>query len=573
MSNYSGVTQFMRCAYYGRYSTNMQRPASLEDQRRVITEYADEKGWTILEEHVYEDAALSGTTKIGRKRLKALEVAAQQRPRVFDYVLFDDTSRLSRDVEDVLQFEKLMRHFGIKVCFVSQKLDSDDPSFSMLLAVHAIVDQQYVTRLRHKVHSAQKGRVLAGFNAGSCAYGYRQVVIESPSSATAIGRAATTGSMLEIVEVEAVIIRRIFQHFADGYSSWNIAVKLNLETVTSPRNSQSGKHKGEWSGDTIKRMLHNKKYRGMNVWNMTTQIEHPVTGQIRKEYKPVHEHVRVDAPHLRIVSNELWDQVVARLNHLQEKQNARVLGGHNRAKNKDYLYSGLLFCGICDSRMRIGGKGQNAVYECPNHRSRRGCSNSLRIRQHRAAAQITQMLANELFLPEYLNYLVSAVYKELKEVWHRQSQEAAGEDISDLRRSLTACQEKIDNLIDHIEDTGSQGLKVRLAEREFEKQRIADKLSRLKGSKKMTLTEEDLQALVRENVANLLDVLKAEVPLARKVLQQHVKRLLLFPDETDTGPVFQVIGELDLFSGPKDPESGVLLGCSGTGTIGAWLSA
>src|SRR5258708_12063872 len=99
MNHYSGVTQFMRCAYYGRYSTSMQRPASLEDQRRVITEHAEEKGWTILEEHVYEDAAQSGTTKVGRKRLKALEDAPHQRPPLFHFVLFHHTSPLTLNAQ------------------------------------------------------------------------------------------------------------------------------------------------------------------------------------------------------------------------------------------------------------------------------------------------------------------------------------------------------------------------------------------------------------------------------------------------------------------------------------------
>jgi len=177
--------QFARCAHYGRYSTKMQRPASLEDQERVCRDYAAAKGWLILDEHIYTDAALSGTTKAKRKGLEALETAAQTRPRPFDYALFDDSSRLSRDLGDVLEFEKLMRHYGIKVCFASQQLDSSDPNFMTMLTVYGM--------------------------------------------------------------------------------------------VPSPRNSRSGKRDSEWDPGTIKRILHNEKYRGMNVWNVTTQLEHPTT--------------------------------------------------------------------------------------------------------------------------------------------------------------------------------------------------------------------------------------------------------------------------------------------------------
>jgi DNA invertase Pin-like site-specific DNA recombinase len=36
---------FMRCATYARYSTNMQRPASIENQQRVCKEFAEQHGW------------------------------------------------------------------------------------------------------------------------------------------------------------------------------------------------------------------------------------------------------------------------------------------------------------------------------------------------------------------------------------------------------------------------------------------------------------------------------------------------------------------------------------------------
>jgi site-specific DNA recombinase len=482
-------------------------------------------------------------------------------------VLFDDTSRLSRNLADVLVFEELMRHYGIKVCFVSQKLDSAEENFGLLLTVHGMVDAQYVVRLAKKVHSAQKGRVLDGYNAGSWPYGYRSLVVENTGSPEAIGRATTKGTMLEVIDSEANVIRRIFHLFADGYSMFKVCVMLNVEKIPSPRNSRSGKRSAEWGRDAVKRILHNEKYRGQNVWNKSIQLEHPQTGQITKQFKPAHEHVRVSAPHLRIVSDELWDRVEARLKHLAENQNARLLGGYNRSTNKQYLYSGMLFCGICGSRMIMGGKVGMGLYLCPNHRQNRGCTNGLSIREDRAAAQITDLLTNQLFAPEVLSHLVSAVYEELKEYWKTQSQPTPGEGIPELQRALRDCSQKVDNLIDVIENTGAQGLTVRLTMHQFEKKRIEDKLNSLKGTRKVNVTADELQAAVRENVANLLEVLKAEVPLARTILQQHVRRFDLFPNKSETGdPFFDVIGALNLFNGPSDPEGDVLLGCSGTRT-------
>lgn len=55
----------MRCAIYARYSSDMQKPESIDDQIRECKSCADKKGWQVLEEHVYTDYAVTGTD-IGR---------------------------------------------------------------------------------------------------------------------------------------------------------------------------------------------------------------------------------------------------------------------------------------------------------------------------------------------------------------------------------------------------------------------------------------------------------------------------------------------------------------------------
>jgi hypothetical protein len=269
--------------------------------------------------------------------------------------------------------------------------------------------------------------------------------------------------------------------------------------------------------------------------------------------------VRVSVDHLRIVSDDLWNKAAEKLKEFEDKQTARGLGGYNRAKNQAYLYSGLLYCGICGSRMKIGGKQGFGVYECPNYRHGRGCSNGLRIQEDRVAKQITQALANQLFDSEYLNDLVAAVFTELKETWKRQNELAAQEAIPALEKGRRECQVKIDHLIDAIENGGPQRLNAQLEKRSFELGQIETKLKMAKGKSTLNVTQEDLQTLVQKNVANLLDVLKSDVPLARKILFRHFKKLVLFPGVTDAGPVFTVIGEIDLFQAENETKHGVLL--------------
>jgi site-specific DNA recombinase len=50
----------MRLAIYARYSSDLQRPTSIEDQVRKCRQFAEQRGWTVLEEFVRSDAEVSG---------------------------------------------------------------------------------------------------------------------------------------------------------------------------------------------------------------------------------------------------------------------------------------------------------------------------------------------------------------------------------------------------------------------------------------------------------------------------------------------------------------------------------
>jgi DNA invertase Pin-like site-specific DNA recombinase len=47
-----------RVAIYARYSTDLQSPASIDDQIQLCRAYADRHGWVVVA--TYQDAALSG---------------------------------------------------------------------------------------------------------------------------------------------------------------------------------------------------------------------------------------------------------------------------------------------------------------------------------------------------------------------------------------------------------------------------------------------------------------------------------------------------------------------------------
>ena len=74
------------------------------------------------------------------------------------------------------------------------------------------------------------------------------------------------------------------------------------------------------------------------------------------------------------MSEELWNAVQAKITDVNLRSGAKRSGGLNRTeKSRSYLFSGLLVCGSCGSRIVIiSGQGKRGYvrYGCPSHRYR-----------------------------------------------------------------------------------------------------------------------------------------------------------------------------------------------------------
>src|SRR6266581_8851698 len=90
------VNTATRCAIYARFSSDLQRPTSIEDQVRRCRAFAEKQGWAVVDDFVRFDEAKSAETLAGRDRLHSLLSAAKSTPVPFDCLLVDDTSRLAR---------------------------------------------------------------------------------------------------------------------------------------------------------------------------------------------------------------------------------------------------------------------------------------------------------------------------------------------------------------------------------------------------------------------------------------------------------------------------------------------
>jgi site-specific DNA recombinase len=542
----------MRCGIYARFSSDLQKKTSIEDQIRNCRDFAAKMGWTIVEDFVIADEGISGTSVANRQLNKFID-AAKSRPRPLDGILIDDTSRFGRKLTDVLTVFEQLTFDGVFLYFVSQGLDSRDKQSWISLAVNGIIDQQYIIGLAEKVHRGQKGVVLRGFNPGGRCYGYRNIEIPDPTRIAEHGRAATLGVKLEIHEEQACVVLRVFQMYANGWTLAGIASQLNLEGIRAPR-------RRGWCHSGIRLMLRNERYRGVVVWNRTMNTRSP-EGKPGVRRRPQADHVRKEHPELRIVPEELWRDVQARI-VFNARFGPQRLGGYNRTANsKRYLFSGKLKCGTCGTNLVvIDGQGR---YACPMHRRLGKCSNSLSIVNEKLEAQLLSALATNLCRTDLLEHAVQRFEEELTLRIRELEKSRSAMDETAWREELEAVTAKAMNLADAIGRHGlSSILSAQLAQSEARIDTINSILKAPRCAAKIP-SKEQLRSFVLEKTQRLRETLDGEDRQeTKRVIQKYVQNLILTPVVTSDGPAFQVTGDVDLFA----DGSGVMpdSSCSGT---------
>jgi site-specific DNA recombinase len=290
----------MTAAIYSRYSSENQRPESIDDQVSACRRLAKERGLTISEDHIYADQAQSGA-RSDRPGLAALLAAAPAHD--FDVVLVDDLSRLARDNHLVLSIIAELHFEGIRVISVADGLDSTDEESTLAIQVRGIFNELQLRDLKKKTLRGQLGQKERGFFVGEKTFGYRSIAV-GELQMDKKGRPRPDRYKMEIEPKEAAIILRIFTSYAGGLPLTKIVRTLNEENVPGAIRSAKG-----WSPATVSRILDNEKYTGRWIWNRTESRGDPRTGRRRRFEKPESEWVIHKDEELRIVPSELWEKV------------------------------------------------------------------------------------------------------------------------------------------------------------------------------------------------------------------------------------------------------------------------
>ncbi len=451
----------MKTAIYARYSGDHQRESSIDDQVRNCTRHVEREGFTIAQ--VYHDKAISGAVKARPGYQQMLKDAEAH---MFDVLMIDDLSRLSRDDYEMKGVLRRFQWQGLRVIGVSDGYDSARKGHKIHAGFKGLMNEMFLDDLRDKTHRGMTGQALKGYNCGGRTYGYRNVPIEDATRNDAYGRPAVVAVRYEIDQSQAEQVRQIHAWYAEGYSySW-IADTLNRSGIPASRG-------GTWAMSGVKVILENEMYEGRLIWNRREWIKHPDTGKRTYKERPESEWIVTENTELRIVTPDIIDAV-----RIRQKKNRQTYPGTFTVSNAQrYLFSGLLVCAECGGNMTIRAKER---YGCMTHKTRGSslCSNSVTVSRHIVEERLLEGIKQQLLSPTALEKFEREAVRTLEaykndghaDLLQKQLKEAekqrdnimnaikAGIITESTKEALETAEEDIVNLSRSVKDASKQSV-------------------------------------------------------------------------------------------------------------------
>ncbi len=530
-----------RAVIYARFSTELQRDRSIEDQIALCRQHAHGQGLAVVA--TYEDRARSGASMFGRDGLERLLADAER--RAFDVVVVEALDRLSRDMADLAGIHRRLSFLGIELRAVH-----DGVADTVTIGLRGLVGQLFREDGAKKVRRGMAGVVRDGRHAGGRSYGYRPTPGEP-------GR-------LQIVDDEAAIVRRIFEEYAAGKSPRDIAGDLNRDRVAPPRGRA-------WNASTINGnaergsgILQNSIYAGEIVWNRVRMVKDPSTGKRVSRPNPEADWLRSEAPELAIVDSATYLAAKARKAGSRSPAGARGPRRYQRS-----VLSGLLKCGVCGSGM---SKHDNACgrprIRCSRATESGACDNGRSYYLDRIEAGVVDALEGELQHPDLL--------VEYVRTYHDERQRLAGtrsRDRARLESRMVDANARMKRLVDAIATGAAAFGDVRAAmeEVEAERRRLEGELAAAGDERQIVTLHPKAVASFRAALADLKAVLATgeQNALASGVFRQLVEKVVVEAAPAGAQPQVRIVGRLaailDLpgLGGPR----------AATGTRGGFLVA
>ena len=332
MSNQDKIT-----AIYSRLSQedlNIGESDSITNQKSILTKYAQENGFTNIQEFVDDGYSGVSFNRPGFQELMKLIEAGK-----VGVLITKDLSRLGRNYIEVGNYtEFVFPRYGVRYIAINDNYDTFYKDGNELAPFKNLFNEWFARDTSKKIRAVLKAKAERGERIGTTIpYGYRR----DPDSGK--------NCHLLVNEETAPVVKMIFSLCAEGKGPCVIANILREKQILKPtmyRYQKEGKYGTvtdtgmpyEWQAQTIAKILDNEVYLGHTV-NCRTEVISFKDKRTRK--RPKEEQIRIENTHEAIIDQETWETV------------RKVREGKRRRNSMGEVdkYSGLLYCADCGSKL------------------------------------------------------------------------------------------------------------------------------------------------------------------------------------------------------------------------------
>ena len=334
--------------------------SSIEEQKRIIKDYASSRKWIITDKDFYIDDNVSGYT-FNRPEFSKMMEKVQKGD--IDIVIAKDLSRIGRNNGLVLVLIDEFKNMQKNLILVSEMggtydvlNDRDD-----CIGITTWFNERYVKdcsrKTRDHMYSKQKdGRLIMGNY-----YGYEKVFKDNIPK-------------LYVIEELRPVIELVFKLYVEeGMGFYKISQELNTKyKFPTPSEYYRMKHleKGRiykhkvqksWTKDMVSNILKNEIYTGTLITHKKRSIN--IRGKVVKI--PKEEQFKFKNHHEAIISKEIFDLA----QEIRNKKNRENTSGTNT--KREYYFSGMCQCADCGAGMSgilIKRKIREKGYDCSKYR-------------------------------------------------------------------------------------------------------------------------------------------------------------------------------------------------------------
>lgn len=377
-----------RVAFLSRVST-LDQHSSIDNQEEVFQNWLKRnEGCTVYK--IYTDEGISGAK--GYKRKQWLEMLKDGRHKEFDILIAKSYSRFGRNQRETLDAIAMLRNNGIRIIFLEDNLDSEQDANKF--GLFAWLAEQEAQKTSERIKMVWETYNIEGkvhVTLAPYGYDYNKDI-----------------KNFIINDFEANIVKMVFSLYQEGYGFNRIARLLTENNIPTKRG-------GKWAGQTVGQILQNDFYLGTLTQGKTKTID--VTMDTKRKI-PKEEWIKHSENHDAIITKEEFARVQEEIKKRSFKAKKFYTKEHGNTSKRGSirqsnasLFSNLLICGECNSRLTIKRKKRmknyKPFYNCMDYELKgiKGCG-------HTSNFIWEDILID--FIKEKLDELVKNNYKELK---------------------------------------------------------------------------------------------------------------------------------------------------------------